>query len=175
VATPGFPELEVLVQAIRAADSLDEALGTLADALNRAGFETAHCGLATLGPDQAFHVLGLWSALPTIFEPGALISTLGTETMGEQAQELRKGKAVRVSMSSQDHGLLGDLLQNEGAPAWLAAPIDMPGPSLAVLAVSSANRQGFDRVDLDRFQRLVTEVGPTMLSKAHPPFDTSDS
>lgn len=163
-----LPELVELAQWIRAAEDLDEALLTLARALDRAGFALVNCALVMIEPDGTFRIAGIWSAVPSRFEQGWIINALSTEDMRREADRVLAGYPVRVLLREQDLGLFGDLARKEAIEAFLVAPVGIPEGIVGLVVLSGADAQAFERIDLIRFQQLARSIGPSLIVKAPP-------
>lgn len=160
-----FPDLPVLVLEIREAADLDAALSTLAAALDRTGFEPVHVSLSGTEADGKLRVLGLWSAMPSRFEVGQIISPHATTAMTRNIELLRAGKPIRVHLTDDDFGLMGDLAKQESVAGWVIAPVATPVGVTAILALASASDEALDRADLTRVHALATMLGHWMLRK----------
>lgn len=163
---PGLPELAELAQWIRAAGDLQEALHTLAISLDRAGLSPIHCALAMLEPDGTFRIAGMWSAIPSRFSEGWIISAMATPAMRRSADDLLKGRPVRIVIAEEEPGLFYELTAKEGVRGFVVAPVGMPEGVVGVLAISSANPAAVRRVNLGRFQDLAKRIGRSLILKA---------
>ena len=161
-----LPELSELAQWIRAADDLDEALRTLASSLDRAGLQPLHCALVMIEPDGTFRIAGIWSAMPSQFMEGWIVSAMATPDMRRSADELLKGRPVRIILADETPGLFNDLAAKEGVRGFIVAPVGMPEGVVGVLAVSSASAEAVKRVNLDGFQDLAKRIGRSLIMKA---------
>jgi len=163
-----LPELAELAQWIRAAEDLDEALLTLAGALDRAGFELVNSALVMIEPDGTFRIAGIWSAVPSRFAEGWIINALATEDLRQAADRVLSGYPLLLSLDESDVGILGDLAAQEGVEAFLAAPIGIPEGIVGLLVLSGASADAFRRIDLARFQTLARSIGQSLILKAPP-------
>ena len=163
-----FPEIAELAQWVRAAEDLDEALLTLASALDGAGLAPVHCALVMIDPDGTFRIAGIWAAVPSRFDPGWIINALATEDLRRHAERVLGGHPVRVLLAYEDMGILGDIAREEGVQAFLVASVGGDSGVAAIVVVSSSSQAAVQRIDLSRFQALGAEIGGALIALAPP-------
>lgn len=150
----GFRDLTALLREIRRAPDLDIALLRFARALCDGGWDPRGVSLVGVEADGKFRIRGMWTAMPSPFEVGQVISPEGTIRSRESAQRLLGGRPIRALLRHEDLGLLGDLVLNQGAAGWLVAPIMTRRGVVAVLALTSGSEEAITSFSLEDLERV---------------------
>lgn len=161
-----FPALQDVISDVKASDTLDKALASIAHHFGRAGFNPVSCGLVTAEPSGLFRIRGIWTATPSDVEAGMAISPNFTELSASIAEELLMGTPVSFSVEETDLGLLTALMRKMHTQSVLIVPMGA-GSVVALLVISSSTRDAFSEMDTVLFEGLARAVELNLIEKPH--------
>lgn len=149
-ARRSFDNLSDVVEAVNAAESIDQALASLASHID-AGHEVATVTAARY-EDHSVVLVSVWQALPVqTWEPGMAISLDLTPGVRDAADRVLAGRPVAARIDEPDLGLLTDLSRAEGVRSWIAVPLHDGDEVVAAIFMGSAGSEGFTDDDLPFF------------------------
>jgi len=145
--------------ALAAADTLDEALGTLASALAHR-YPISRVSLRTYDPrTEELEIVGVWSATATQLGVGVRVPARSTSF----AEVELRGSALLCDSPVAGDPLLDQIVRDEGNRSWVVMPITRDRLVVGLLSVSSHEPDTFSRDDLPFFDALSGAIAERLL------------
>jgi transcriptional regulator with GAF, ATPase, and Fis domain len=145
--------------ALAAADTLDEALGTLASALSHR-YPISRVSLRTYDPrTEELEIVGVWSASATHLGVGVRVPARSTSF----AEVELRGAALLGDSPVPGDPLLDQIVRDEGNRSWVVMPITRDRLVVGLLSVSSHEPDTFSSDDLPFFDALSGAISERLL------------
>jgi len=145
--------------ALAAADTLDEALATLASALAHR-YPISRVSLRTYDPrTDELEIVGVWSVTATHLGVGVRVPARSTSF----AEVELRGAALLGDSPVPGDPLLDQIVRDEGNRSWVVMPVSRDRLVVGLLSVSSHEPGTFTRDDLPFFDALSGAIAERLL------------